>query len=186
MTAPIMITVAQKDAPKQGAKTFKITDDGGVQWYMWLDQWGHVQAGDMLRVESYKTKPFQGNDYHYIDKYVSMNGGQPQPAAPTRITSSARPHNPAPMRPPVAPPAPYVPPPPQNKDKHIYVCGVVNNLLSNPNFIVESITDQWLIEMTQIAMRAYDQTLGRKMITTGADFREEIGDEIPSFEKAPF
>jgi hypothetical protein len=175
VTAPIMITVAQKDAPKQGAKTFKITDDGGVQWYMWLDQWGHVQAGDMLRVESYKTKPFQGNDYHYIDKYVSMNGGQPQPSAPTPV------RRPPQVRPgpPVAPPAPYVPPPPQNKDKHIYVCGVVNNLLSNPNFIVESLTDQWLIEMTQMAMKAYDQTLGRKMITTSADLQEEMSDKIP-------
>ena len=178
MTAPIMINIAQKDSPKQGAKTFKIVDDTGVQWYMWLDQWGQVQTGDTLRVESYKTKPFQGNEYHYIDKYQLMNGGQPAaPSAPQPAPIRRPPM--APPRAPVAPPTPYVPPPPQNKDKHIYVCGVINNLLANPNFIVESLTDQWLIEMTQIAMRAYDQTLGRKTITTSADLGAELNDEIP-------
>lgn len=208
MNAPLMITIAQKTQPKAGGKTFKVTDTGGVQWFMWLDQWGNVQDGDMLRIESYKTKPFQGQDYNYIDKYQLVNGGadagvpvqrpvaqtypgrvvpqgRAQPLSAPRATESYR-VGAAGVTIPHSAPTPYVAPPPQNKDKHIYVCGVINNLVANPNFIPDSLTKQWLTSMTQLAMSAYEETLGRKMITTGADLAGELNDELPTFEKAPF
>ena len=178
MTAPIVITIAAKTQPKAGAKTFKITDFSGVDWYMWLDQWPNVQESDSIRVESYKTKPFNGAEYHYIDKYSMAAAGNPAPTPPApRLPIPPR--QPSPPQPQPRAAAPYVPPPPQNKDKHIYVCGVVNNLLSNPNFVPESLTKQWLAEMTQLAMSAYDDSLGRKMITTGADLEGEMSDRIP-------
>ena len=45
--------------------------------------------------------------------------------------------------------------------ERIYVCGIVNNIMSNPGLNPDSLTKAYLVNMTQMARDAWQETFGR-------------------------
>ncbi len=150
------ITVQAKQSPAIGKKQGKIQDTNGSLWNVWGDKLQNYREGVTYDI-TYEEGEFNGHRFNTIKTANPSIAGQqyvPTPAA---------------VRP--APPSAAIPP--NAKDEMIFVCGIVNNSMSNANINPFEITLTELTAMVDKARSAWRNTLGKSQKA------DDIGDEIP-------
>lgn len=186
------IVIREIVAPRPGGKQYSLIDSGGQRWGVYADHVQDYTVGGIYNVVRAKESTFNGKIYVTLEEaeFVGMDGGQQ--------TQYQRPTQAAPQLPRQAPPArgysrtvQRAPTPAQrgqassafddSRRMDIFVCGAINNVLSNPNVIPNELTTPMLIEMISKLSTAWRQTLGR-----GAAFQNsDMNDEIPEFGGGP-
>jgi len=162
-----MITVQAKQSPAIGKKQGKIQDTAGNLWNVWGDKLQNYREGVTYDIV-YEESEFNGHTFNLIK---TANPAQAKP--PGSVT-------------PVADPRQVIPrndgwPGPQStlaanpKDEMIFVCGVVNNAMSNTNINPFEITLTELIAMVDKARSAWRNTLGKSQKA------DDMNDQIPDF-----
>jgi len=160
------ITVQAKQSPAIGKKQGKIQDTEGKLWNVWGDKLGNYREGVTYDI-TYEESEFNDHKFNVI-KTANPSNNKPSTGALPRDGwpgPSPRPGQP------VAP----IPLQPNAKDEMIFVCGVVNNAMSNTNINPFEITLTELIAMVDKARSAWRNTLGRSQKA------DDMNDEIPDF-----
>ncbi len=153
------ITVQAKQSPAIGKKQGKIQDTNGDLWNVWGDKLQNYREGVTYDIV-YETNEFNGHTFNVIKT------ANPSNAAPGHVT-------------PVADPRQVIPRPqpaiqqPNAKDEMIFVCGIINNSMSNANVNPFEITLTELIAMVDKARATWRNTLGKSQRA------DDINDEIP-------
>lgn len=154
-TAPLAkatITIKYINDPKPGAKNSSIKDDKDDFYLIDPAMAQGLQQGVSYNV-SYRPNTWRGTVYKMVEKIEPASNFVPHPAA-----------GPAPARGKYGVDDKVV-------AERIYVCGILNAAMSNPNVNPESITTAWLANMTSMARDAWMQTFGKH--------NTELNDEIP-------
>ena len=132
----MLITVSNVDWPGPGKKTGVVTDMNGRRWGAFPEVLGIMQPGGVYQIE-YVVRNWNGRSYNNITKAAPGQAGQPdgqQFMAPPR-----------PQAPQASRPAPSFDDNARRMD--IFVCGAVNNYLSNPNINPKDITMMEMIDL---------------------------------------
>lgn len=159
----ILITVAEIKYPEPGKKQGAIYDTAGNRWGVWADKLENYAIGQSYSISEYDTYDFKGKSYHTIKKASRVaSAGAPQPSyAPVRQAPPQFVPQAAPQAMPQQPPVP-TPDYQAIKDIHIFVCGAINNTLSNPNVNPLSLELTDLIALMNKYQTAYRNTLGKR------------------------
>lgn len=148
-----VITVAGIMPPAEGKKQGKIKDSSGESYNVWGDKIHNYQVGETYNV-NYENNEFNNTQFKLIKSFthVSAQAGQ------RRVD-------------------PRMPPPgnmpPSNKDEHIFVCGALNNALSNPNVNPMAIATTEMVAFVNLLRQTWRLTLGKVQQS------QEMNDEIP-------
>lgn len=156
----IVIQVVEIIQPEIGKKQGKVVDGTGKIWQVWADKIHLFQLGQSYNI-TYKTSTFQGKTYHTIDQ-----------SAPAGSAAISPPSQPRPAQQAVGTVATTMPL--TTKDEMIFVCGAINNTLSNPNVNPAEFTAIELIDLVKKFQATWRATLGKKPSTS--DF---IDDAVP-------
>jgi hypothetical protein len=157
-----IITVAAKQSPAIGKKQGKIQDTAGGLWNVWGDKLATYREGVTYDI-TYEEGEFNGHRFNTIKTANPSNVGGQQ-------------YTPNPPERPAAAPRQAVQNaiiPPNAKDEMIFVCGIVNNSMSNTNINPFEITLTELITMVDKARSAWRATLGK------SQSRNDMDDSIP-------
>lgn len=152
------ITVQAIQSPAIGKKQGKIQDTSGAMWNVWGDKIQNYREGVTYDV-TYEEQEFNDRKYNLISK------GTPSNAAPRLAAQPKSDGWPG--------PAPQISMTGTPKDEMIFVCGVVNNAMSNTNINPFEITLTELIAMVDKARSAWRNTLGKSQKA------DDLADEIP-------
>jgi len=156
------ITIAGINPPEIGKKQGKVIDTEGNKWNVWGDKLHNYRMGVTYDVV-YETNEFNGKNFNVIKTVTPSN------KAPTTKSGDDWPGSqPRQTQPPVQQSA-------SPKDEMIFVCGIVNNAMSNTNINPFEITLTELIAMVDKARSAWRNTLGK------AQKADDLADEIPDF-----
>jgi len=175
------ITVAEIIAPAPGKKQYKVIDMAGQQWGVWADHIQDYSVGATYNILQQKSSVFKGTTYYTIEEveFVGMDIPQTQQRQAPPARQQAVPVQRRTVAPRVNGPAgvAYSPRQPSgNADKtrsmEIFVCGGLNNMLSNPNVVPQDLTVQQLIGMVTNLTTAWRNTLGKEQRDDAMD--EEI------------
>ncbi len=172
----VTVQVASVTWPKPGKKNGTIKDVNGVLYSTPPQFLQNVQQGVMYAI-SYKQNQFQGQTFNMVETIAPVQGGMmPQPQPQTQA----------------APPAQYVPPQQQQphqqgkpaghyaaisdreRAEQIFVCGALNNMLSNPTRDPFAISGTELTATVNMLRKVYANTFG------GVQRNDEMADEIPT------
>ena len=165
------ITIVNIQEPAQGKKMFTAFDSRGEKWQVWPDKVNLYAPGGTYTIE-YQSSVFKGTTYNTISKLVSSQGGaaQARPPAPQRGFAG-----PSPISAPGSLPA-YIghrPPPVDDRGEDIFVCGAINNMLSNPQVNPLVINEEELKGMVLTLRRVWAAT------KRGQRGRDDMDDSIP-------
>lgn len=155
------ITVAGINPPELGKKQGKIVDTAGNKWNVWGDKIASYRMGVTYDIV-YETNEFKDTKFNVI-KTANPSNAAPQPARQAPRSSDDWPG----PQPSVAMPQHGNP-----KDEMIFVCGIINNAMSNPNVNPFETTLTELIAMVDKARSAWRNTLGKSQKSD--DMRDEI------------
>lgn len=160
----VTITVADTFQPKAGKKQGYIKDTDGVLYGAFPQLLGKVQRGNRY-VLQYKINSFNGQDYKVVSEVTPAAGGSGQTNG-VYPSGGAGASGPAPG---------FV----SDKDRqeHIFVCGVVNSILSNPGLDLNTITGSYIARITADARAAYALAWGTKKPVDMP--RDDMNDTIP-------
>lgn len=178
------IIIREIVSPQPGKKQYSLIDTSGQRWGVMPEDRGQYTVGGIYEVVDSKSSVFQGKTYVTLNhaKFIGMEdgsvplpGGGPAPSYSPPPQRFAAPRTTAARS---APPRQTFTPQPSNasKDMHIFVCGALNNILSNPNVNPLELTAPKLINIVQQLTTAWRQTLGGE---TRAN--DDMNDEIPDF-----
>ena len=148
----ILITVAEIKHPEPGKKQGSIFDTAGNRWGVWADKLSNYVIGQSYTISEYETYEFKGKSYQTI-KRASRAVPSASQAAPPVYTASQS----APKQNGVSGPDYQA-----IKDLHIFVCGAINNTLSNPTVNPLSLELTDLIALMNKYQTAYRNTLGKR------------------------
>lgn len=151
------ITIQAKQAPAIGKKQGKVQDMEGNLWNVWGDKLQNYREGVTYDIV-YEQSEFNGHMFNVIKTANPAAAGQMAHAM-------------------AANPARGQTPPPQQataKDEMIFVCGIMNNSLSNANINPFELTATELITMTNKARQVWRNTLGKSQSNN-----DDIDDSIP-------
>lgn len=157
------ITVAGITPPAIGKKQGKVIDTVGRSWNVWGDKLHNYQIGQTYDI-TYETNEFNNAKFNVIRTLRPVQGPQPGEVIPV-----AEPRSVIPPRQSTS----IAPPQANPKDEMIFVCGVINNSLSNSNVNPFELTAAELITMVNKARQVWRNTLGN------AQTRGDMDDEIP-------
>lgn len=152
------ITVAGITPPEPGRKQGKITDTEGNRWNCWADKLQNYRMGVTYEI-NYETNEFNNKKFNVI-KTANPSNAAPRPAAQPKSDGWPGPQPSLAASP---------------KDEMIFVCGVVNNAMSNTNINPFEITLTELIAMVDKARSAWRNTLGKSQKA------DDMNDQIPDF-----
>ncbi len=165
------ITVQAKQSPAIGKKQGKIQDTNGDLWNVWGDKLQNYREGVTYDIV-YETNEFNGHTFNVIKTANPSNqkpstgalpqDGWPGPTPPPSVGG---------IRNGVYPP--HIPQVANAKDEMIFVCGIVNNSMSNANINPFETTLTELIAMVDKARSAWRNTLGKSQKA------DDLADEIP-------
>lgn len=124
MNAPVNITVTDVQPPSQGKKKGVVKDTNGKYWYVWPDKIYDFQIGKSYNITGYDSfTTDRGTTLHTIRTYTEATSGRQggvvhstisQP--PQRTTSQ-----------------PSIGVDENQRRMDIFICGAINNMLSNQN-----------------------------------------------------
>lgn len=152
------ITIAQVLLPEPGKKQGKVIDTLGNKWNVWADKLQNYRIGVSYDIK-YEENEFNGKTFSVIK---TANPSNNPPAHPARAAQKPTDGWPGPIL-----------QQPNAKDEMIFVCGVVNNAMSNTNINPFEITLTELIAMVDKARSAWRNTLGKSQKA------DDLADEIP-------
>ena len=152
------ITVAGITPPAIGKKQGHIIDSAGSKWNVWGDKLQNYRIGGTYEI-TYDQNEFNGKTFNVIK---SANPSNAAPSQPSRVEQKPADGWPGPIQ-----------QQPSAKDEMIFVCGVVNNAMSNTNINPFEITLTELIAMVDKARSAWRNTLGK------SQRRDDMDDGIP-------
>lgn len=159
------ITVAGILPPGPGKKQGHVHDTEGNKWNVWHDKIQNFRMGVTYDI-TYEQSEFNGAHFNVI-KTANPSNGAPQP----RQQQAAPPNDGWPG------PAPRAPTPmaqqPSVKDEMIFVCGVINNAMSNPNVDPFAVGAVEFVAMVNKARQVWRNTLGKSQAVG------DMNDEIP-------
>ncbi len=164
------ITVQAKQSPAIGKKQGKIQDTNGDLWNVWGDKLANYREGVTYDIQ-YETSEFNGHTFNLI-KSANPSNNKPSTGALPRDGWPGPTGNIA-ERMQSGGPGFAIPPTP--KDEMIFVCGVVNNAMSNANVNPFETTLTELIAMVDKARSAWRNTLGKSQKA------DDMSDEVPDF-----
>lgn len=170
------IVVREIVSPKPGGKQYSVIDTAGQRWGVFADDIGNYTVGGVYNIINSTSSVFKGQTYITLKEaeFVRMDGTPPA-TAPQPTRSPAPPQqfrNPAPAARPVAQPV-AVSQSEAERSLQIFVCGAVNNMLSNPNINPLDLKAMDLIGFINNCTTAYRNTLGR------SPRNDDMNDEIP-------
>lgn len=151
------ITVQAKQSPAIGKKQGKIQDTEGNKWNVWGDKLQNYREGVTYDI-IYETSEFEGHHFNVIKTANPASGPTPQPRTAPLLQAGTH----------------HTTQAPSAKDEMIFVCGIINNSLSNTNINPFELTATELIAMVNKARQAWRNTLGKAQ---GND--DDINDSIP-------
>jgi len=157
------ITVAGISPPGQGKKQGHVIDTQGDKWNVWGDKLHNYQMGVTYEI-TYDPSEFNGAKFNVVKTakpLAATSGGGGGGGIPYTTSAPRRVEVPQSL------------PQPTAKDEMIFVCGVVNNAMSNTNINPFEITLTELIAMVDKARSAWRNTLGKSQKANDMD------DEIP-------
>lgn len=151
------VTVQYVNPPKGRARSGSIKDTDGAYWGI---EWPAMQHS-FKEGGTYKVKYEQNGQYRNIKDMKLVSEGSP---AVAKSHSSGDPE----------------------LAERIYVCGIINSWLSNPNFRPPELTPSVLVAITTMARQAWAQTFGAKAAKeyelgrqAGEAIKDDMNDEIP-------
>lgn len=112
------ITVAEIRQPQPGQKKGAIKDTSGRTWYVWADKMYLIAQGASYLIEQYDTyRTDRGNVLNTIRSFKTIDGVANRQQSTTQTMVR-----------------PATPPPSNNEYRmDIFICGAINNMLSNQN-----------------------------------------------------
>lgn len=164
------ITVQAKQSPAIGKKQGKIQDTSGAMWNVWGDKLQNYREGVTYDIV-YEESEFNDHKFNVI-KTANPSNNKPSTGA---LPKDGWP-GPSPGYDPKAGYHPPIQQPPSPKDEMIFVCGVVNNAMSNTNINPFEITLTELIAMVDKARSAWRNTLGKSQ--KAGDLQDEIPEQF--------
>lgn len=158
------ITVAGIHPPGIGKKQGHIIDTTGGKWNVWGDKLHNYREGVTYDI-TYEVNEFNGAQFSVIKSVRPSNAAPgPQPQRQNDGWPGPQPRQAS------APSAQVAFSP---KDEMIFVCGIINNSLSNTNINPFEITPIELIDMINKARQAWRNTLGKAQ-SNNSDMNDEI------------
>ena len=179
-----VITVAEIISPQPGKKQYSVIDMGGQRFGVFADHIGEYAIGCQYRIDKVKNSDFKGKTYYTLEESTYVGGGVADGPAPTpppqQRAAPPRAAPPVSAVQPVRQPA-WVPQPPVHvgnaaddaRRMDIFVCGGLNNILSNPNVIPDNLQVADVIRFTNMLRAAWRNTM------LAPNSRGEMNDEIP-------
>lgn len=154
----VTITIAGIQPPAPGKKQGKVHDTTGKSWNVWGDKLHNFAMGQSYSI-TYDTNEFNGAQFDVIKSFTPASGGPaqqaPQPAQPRAPIQQYNPQ-------------------PTAKDEMIFVCGALNNSLSNPNINPMMMTGPDIIGLVEKFRMTWRNTLGKTQSNSS-----DMNDEIP-------
>lgn len=158
-----VITVAGITPPGPGKKQGKITDTNGGKWNAWGDKLANYRMGVSYEIV-YEEDEYEGHPFRTIKTANPTNAAPaPQPAVHGQYA---------------APPAQVIgstEPSFTKKDEMIFVCGALNNALSNPNVVPFQMTVIEIATFVKLLRQVWRGTLG----ATQQQVRDDMNDSVP-------
>lgn len=149
-----VITVAGITPPGVGKKQGKVSDTTGGVWNVWGDKLHLYRMGVSYDI-TYEDGEFNGRHFKTIKT------ANPTNAAPAQATPQPQQHT--------APP-----PSNQNKDEMIFVCGALNNALSNPNAMPFELTAIELATFVKKIRQVWRATIGNSQQSSDDDMNDSV------------
>lgn len=126
------ITVKYINQPKTERGPGSVKDNQGVYWKVWRDQLATFREGGTYTV-GYTTEMYQGKEQYTVKEVQEVTG---QVLTAPSIAPTPKPHTNG-----------------DNRDEHIFVCGIVNNAVAAGKIDPMSAAD--IAECTKAASSAY-------------------------------
>lgn len=150
------ITVAGITPPAPGKKQGKIIDVAGAKWNVWGDKIQNYRIGVTYDI-IYTPEEFNNVAFNLIKTAEPAGHGAAQAAAPilrvTEVGSMVE----------------------RAKDQHIFVCGALNNALSNSNINPFEMQPTEIATFVRNLQQVWKQTLGSQKART----EDQMSDSIP-------
>ena len=143
------ITVAEIIAPQPGKKMWKIADSVGGQWQVWADKVQSYTRGMTYNID-YEVSNFKGTEYRTIKRNLGSTGGSPAPQQFTAQGATQQHGQRA------AAPAPMTDP----RGRDIFICGALNNTLSNQNVNPLLLNENEVRGLVDMFGKVWDDTHG--------------------------
>lgn len=152
-----IITVQNIVHPAPGKKQGKILDTMGRSWQVWADKIGQFYIGQTYEVLQSKVTNFNGATYVTIGEFRPLSGPTPSPTVP--VPQAQIPITQASV---VAPARAATPPSIGEAERRmdIFVCGAVNNMLSNANISALEVSPADLMKFITMLKEVWKRTLG--------------------------
>lgn len=156
------ITVQAKQSPAIGKKQGKLQDTEGNLWNVWGDKLQNYREGVTYDIV-YEDSEFNGHTFKVIKTANPSSAGAKGDGWP----------GPTPQLKPAPQQAAQIHPQPTAKDEMIFVAGIMNNTMANPNISPLELTLTEMIAMVDRARSAWRNTLGKSQRA------DDMNDEIP-------
>ncbi len=166
ITNPVTIQVAEIKRPAPGKKQGALYDSDGRRWGLWPNDIAKFSIGAHYKINEYTSSMFNGQEYLTISKFEMVGG------ATTRIPPSGATQS--------APAGSFQQPAPQpnlaaeHRSEDIFVCGALNNILSNPSVNPLAISPAQMIGIVNMLRQTWSNTLKRSQSNNN-----DLNDEIP-------
>lgn len=141
---------------KAGKKQGYIKDENGALYGAFPTVLNTIKRGARYTI-TYKVNEFNGEQYKVVEKAVLVAGSDTNTGGSGQTSVG------------------YVPD--REKQEHIFVCGAVNSILSNPSVDVTQIDTSWLAKITTAARAAYALAWSHK--AADGNKNADMSDEIP-------
>lgn len=159
----ITITVARVEYPEAGKKQGKVHDTTGKKWQVWADKLQNYQPGLSYVIKKIEPFEYKGQTYYTIMESALLPGG----AAPPQAMGQMPPPAPIAQQHQARQQLPFFTP----KDEMIFVCGIINNMMSNPNMNPSTLQQTDLIQLVILARTAWRNTFGKSQSDEAMDDR---------------
>lgn len=174
------IVIREIIPPSPGKKQYQLIDTSGQRWGVFPDHIQDYQVNGVYKVIEADSRPFNGKIFTTLKsaEFIGMESGEiPLPSNRPVQHAAPAPQRSYPQR--SAAPRSFSRPSVSGggdtaRDRHIFVCGALNNILSNPNTHPAELNTQKLTSMIRMLMEAYRYSLGGE--TT---LKDDMDDEIP-------
>lgn len=155
------ITVAGITPPAAGRKQGKIIDADGNKWNVWGDKLQNYRMGVTYNI-TYDVQEFNNVPFNIIKTAEPAGQGASQPRQVSQPQSGGP-----------------IPAFDKAKDEHIFVCGALNNALSNTNINPMELQVTDIATFVQKLQQAWKQTLGAPRVSSAPRSEEGMSDSIP-------
>lgn len=142
---------------KAGKKQGYIKDENGALYGAFPTVLNTIKRGARYTI-TYKVNEFNGEQYKVVEKAVLVAGSDTNTGGSGQTANN------------------YVPD--REKQEHIFVCGAVNSILSNPSVDVTQIDTGWLAKITSAARAAYALAWAQPKAAASSR-KDDMDDEIP-------